>query len=64
MDRTVATGTGYIGQYPPELARIYESLKTCPDNLLFFIHQSPTTTSCTPGKPSSSMSMTPTMPTP
>ena len=21
MDRTVATGTGYIGQYPPELAK-------------------------------------------
>ena len=38
MDRTVATGTGYIGQYPPEVAAIYESLKTCPDNLLLFFH--------------------------
>jgi len=41
MDRTVATGTGYIGQYPPELAREYESLATCPDNLLLFMHHVP-----------------------
>ncbi|HXE06303.1 MAG TPA: alpha-glucuronidase family glycosyl hydrolase [Acidobacteriaceae bacterium] len=41
MDRTVATGTGYIGQYPPELAAKYESLKTCPDNLLLFMHHVP-----------------------
>ena len=33
MDRTLATGTGYIGQYPPEVARQYESLDTCPDHL-------------------------------
>lgn len=38
MDRTVATGTGYIGQYSPAVASIYESLKTCPDNLLLFFH--------------------------
>src|SRR6201992_2885900 len=38
MDRTVATGTGYIGQYPPQLASIYESLATCPDDLLLFMH--------------------------
>lgn len=38
MDRTVATGTGYIAQYPPEVAAMYESLKTCPDNLLLFFH--------------------------
>jgi alpha-glucuronidase len=38
MDRTVATGTGYIGQYPPEVAAMYESLKTCPDSLLLFMH--------------------------
>ncbi len=43
MDRTVATGTGYIGQYPPELARVYESLKTCPDDLLLFMHHVPYT---------------------
>jgi alpha-glucuronidase len=41
MDRTDATGTGYIGQYPPELARLYESLTTMPDNLLLFMHHVP-----------------------
>lgn len=43
MDRTTATGTGFIGQYPPEAAAIYESLKTCPDNLLLFMHHVPYT---------------------
>jgi alpha-glucuronidase len=41
MDRTVATGTGYIGQYPPQLAAKYESLETCPDSLLLFMHHVP-----------------------
>lgn len=41
MDRSTATGTGYIGQYPPELAAIYESLQTCPDELLLFMHHVP-----------------------
>jgi alpha-glucuronidase len=41
MDRTVTSGTGYIGQYPPEVAAMYESLKTCPDNLLLFFHHVP-----------------------
>jgi alpha-glucuronidase len=41
MDRTVATGTGYIGQYPPELAAKYESLTSCPDELLLFMHHVP-----------------------
>jgi alpha-glucuronidase len=41
MDRTVATGTGYIGQYPPQLAAQYESLETCPDSLLLFMHHVP-----------------------
>ncbi len=41
MDRTIATGTGYIGQYPPELAKVYESLATCPDELLLFMHHVP-----------------------
>jgi alpha-glucuronidase len=41
MDRTVATGTGYIGQYPPQLAKVYESLETCPDSLLLFMHHVP-----------------------
>jgi alpha-glucuronidase len=38
MDRTAATGTGYISQYPPAVARLYESLQTCPDALLLFMH--------------------------
>ena len=37
MDRT-STGTGYIQQYPSELAKTYESLTTCPDDLLLFLH--------------------------
>jgi alpha-glucuronidase len=41
MDRTVATGTGFIGQYAPAVARMYESLATCPDDLLLFMHHVP-----------------------
>ena len=43
MDRTVATGTGFVGQYPAEVAKIYESLATTPDNLLLFFHHVPYT---------------------
>ena len=43
MDRTVATGTGFIGQYRPPVAKMYESLKTCPDDLLLFMHHVPYT---------------------
>ena len=50
MDRTVATGTGYIGQYPPELAKVYESLATCPDDLLLFMHHVPYTHELHDGK--------------
>lgn len=38
MDRTASSGTGYIAQYPQAIARLYESLATCPDNLLLFMH--------------------------
>jgi alpha-glucuronidase len=41
MDRTVSTGTGYIGQYPRPLAAQYESLEKCPDDLLLFFHHVP-----------------------
>jgi alpha-glucuronidase len=41
MDRTTSTGTGFIGQYPAPVARVYESLKTCPDELLLFFHHVP-----------------------
>jgi alpha-glucuronidase len=43
MDRTIATGTGYIGQYPPEVQKLYESLASCADNLLLFFHHVPYT---------------------
>lgn len=43
MDRTVATGTGYADQYPEQVAKIYESLTTCPDDLLLFFHHVPYT---------------------
>jgi alpha-glucuronidase len=43
MDRTVATGTGFLGQYPREVANVYESLQTTPDNLLLFFHHVPYT---------------------
>jgi alpha-glucuronidase len=43
MDRTVATGTGFIGQYSPPVAKMYESLETCPDELLVFLHHVPYT---------------------
>jgi alpha-glucuronidase len=43
MNRTVATGTGFIGQYRPPVAKIYESIETCPDELLLFMHHVPYT---------------------
>jgi alpha-glucuronidase len=43
MDRTIATGTGFIGQYPPGVQRIYEPLVSCPDELLLFFHHVPYT---------------------
>lgn len=43
MDRTTATGTGYIGQYPPAVAQMYESLSSMPDDLLLFMHHVPYT---------------------
>ena len=43
MDRTVATGTGFIGQYPPDVQKEYEPLANCPDELLLFFHHVPYT---------------------
>jgi alpha-glucuronidase len=43
MDRTMATGTKYIAQYSPQVAAMYESLETVPDNLLLFMHHVPYT---------------------
>jgi alpha-glucuronidase len=50
MDRSVATGTGFSGQYPPEVARMYESLATTPDSLLLFFHHVPWTWKLHSGK--------------
>jgi alpha-glucuronidase len=43
MDRTIATGTGYIGQYSPEVQKKYETRAACPDELLLFMHHVPYT---------------------
>ena len=43
MDRTAATGTGFIRQYRPPVASVFESLATCPDDLLLFMHHVPYT---------------------
>jgi len=50
MDRTVATGTGYIGQYAPAVSKVYESLVDCPDDLLLFMHHVPYTHKLHSGK--------------
>jgi alpha-glucuronidase len=50
MDRTVATGTGFIGQFRPGVAKMYESLETCPDDLLLFMHHVPYTHKLHSGK--------------
>ncbi|KAJ5177024.1 Glycosyl hydrolase family 67 C-terminal [Penicillium canariense] len=38
MDRTVSKGTGFAGQYPSEIAAMYENIDTTPDNLLLWFH--------------------------
>lgn len=43
VDRTMASGTGFTGQYFPENAQRYESLAACPDELLLFFHHVPYT---------------------
>jgi alpha-glucuronidase len=41
MDRTVATGTGYTAQYHSPVSDMFESLETCPDELVLFFHHLP-----------------------
>ncbi|TCC50854.1 glycoside hydrolase [Kribbella capetownensis] len=41
FDRTVATGVGFTAHYHPPLSQQYESLASCPDELLMFIHHVP-----------------------
>jgi alpha-glucuronidase len=50
MDRTVATGTGFIGQYAPPVRAMYEALESCPDELLVFMHHVPYTHRLRSGK--------------
>jgi len=50
MDRTMATGTAFIGQYSPAIASMFESLATCPDDLLLFLHHVPYTYKLHSGK--------------
>src|SRR5205807_528615 len=50
MDRTIATGTGFIGQYSPMVQKIYESLANTPDELVLFFHHVPYTYKLHSGK--------------
>lgn len=50
VDRTVKTGTGYTAQYHEPNASMYESLETCPDELLLFFHHVPYTHRLKSGK--------------
>jgi alpha-glucuronidase len=43
MDRTVATGTGFVGQYSPGVQKMYEPVANTPDNLVLFFHHVPYT---------------------
>nr|WP_313771807.1 alpha-glucuronidase family glycosyl hydrolase [Neobacillus niacini] len=43
VDRTVKTGTGYTSQYFKENTDRFESIETCPDELLLFFHHVPYT---------------------
>jgi alpha-glucuronidase len=50
MDRTAATGTGYVDQYRAPVQKMYESLNTTPDELLLFFHHVPYTYELSSGK--------------
>jgi alpha-glucuronidase len=50
MDRTVKNGTGNAGQYPPEIAQMFENIDTTPDNLLLWFHHVPYTQRLKSGK--------------
>ena len=43
MDRSMATGTGYVGQYSPLVQKQFERASATPDNLLLFFHHVPYT---------------------
>jgi alpha-glucuronidase len=50
MDRTQKTGTGFIGQYSTDVAAVYESLNSVPDDLVLFMHHLPYTFRLKSGK--------------
>jgi alpha-glucuronidase len=50
MDRSVATGTGFAGQYRPGVAKLLEAASACPDDLLLFFHHVPYTYKLHSGK--------------
>ena len=50
VDRTAGNGTGFTGQYHPENAALYESMETCPEELLLFFHRVPYTYQLKTGK--------------
>ncbi len=50
MDRTIATGTGFVGQYWPDVQKIYEPLANTPDNIVLFFHHVPYTYKLHSGK--------------
>lgn len=50
MDRTVWNGTGNAGQYPSEVAEMYENIETTPDDLLLWFHHVPYTQVLKSGK--------------
>ncbi len=43
MDRTVGAGTGFTGQYAPPVAATFDSLASCPEDLILFFHHLPYT---------------------
>lgn len=50
MDRTVATGTGYVGQYSPTVQKAFETPQNTPDDLILFLHHLPYTYKLHTGK--------------
>lgn len=50
VDRTIKTGTGYVAQYQGANVDLYESVATCPDELLLFFHHVPYTHTLKSGK--------------
>lgn len=41
VDRTVETGSGYLGYYPPGLRALYADAASCPVNQLLYFHHLP-----------------------